>query len=180
MNKKFCLALLLVCLTLIASFSGCANKEISFYIGTSETAENNTPLEPDKTVTVEQSKEKIENSKLVFNKNEDKTFDNMYLCFKGSSIKSVVAKSEKPFSFPQSAVRFNLSLKHSLHLAPPSRSFSSPVTVLKNRLLSNPSSTTFTPLQNGASFVSRRNSESRLSYSSLSVIFGLLKNTVMS
>lgn len=94
MNKKFCLALLLVCLTLIASFSGCANKEISFYIGTSETAENNTKLELDKTVTVEQSKEKIENSKLVFNGNEEDNFDNMYLCFKGSGIKSVVAKSE--------------------------------------------------------------------------------------
>ena len=86
--------LLVIFIIAITSFSGCANKEISFYIGTSETAENNTKLELDKTVTVEQSKEKIENSKLVFNKNEDKTFDNMYLCFKGSSIKSVVAKSE--------------------------------------------------------------------------------------
>ena len=94
MNKKLCLALLLVCLTLIASFSGCANKEISFYLGTSKTADNNTHLEPEKTVTVEQSKEKIENSKLVFNKNEEDNFDNMYLCFKGSSIKSVVANSE--------------------------------------------------------------------------------------
>lgn len=94
MNKKLCLALLVICITVVTSFSGCTNKEISFYLGISETAENNTPLEPDKTVTVEQSKEKIENSKLVFNKNEDKTFDNMYLCFKGNSIKSVVAKSE--------------------------------------------------------------------------------------
>lgn len=94
MDKKLCIALLLVCLTVIASFSGCTNKEISFYFGTSETAENNTKLEPDKTVTVEQSKEKIENSKLVFNKNEEDNFDNMYLCFKGDGIKSVVAKSE--------------------------------------------------------------------------------------
>lgn len=94
MNKKLCIALLVICITVVTLFSGCTNKEISFYLGISETAENNTPLEPDKTVTVEQSKEKIENSKLVFNKNEDKTFDNMYLCFKGNSIKSVVAKSE--------------------------------------------------------------------------------------
>lgn len=94
MNKKFCLDLLLVCLTLIASFSGCTNKGISFYIGTSETAENNISLELGKTVTVEQSKEKIENSELVFNRNEEDSFDNMYLCFKGNSIKSVVAKSE--------------------------------------------------------------------------------------
>lgn len=94
MNKRLCLALLVICIMVVTSFSGCTNKEISFYLGISETAENNTPLEPDKTVTVEQSKEKIENSKLVFNKNEDKTFDNIYLCFKGSSIKSVVAKSE--------------------------------------------------------------------------------------
>lgn len=94
MNKKLCLALLVICITVVTLFSGCTNKEISFYLGISETAENNTKLEPDKTVTVEQSKEKIENSKLVFNKNEDKTLDNMYLCFKGNSIKSVVAKSE--------------------------------------------------------------------------------------
>lgn len=94
MNKKLCIALLVICITVVTLFSGCTNKEISFYLGISETAENNTPLEPDKTVTVEQSKEKIENSKLVFKKNEDKTFDNMYLCFRGNGIKSVVAKSE--------------------------------------------------------------------------------------
>lgn len=94
MNKKLYLVLILVCITAITSFTGCTNKEISFYIGTSETAENNTKLELDKTVTVEQSKEKIENSKLVFNKNEEDNFDNMHLCFKGSSIKSVVANSE--------------------------------------------------------------------------------------
>lgn len=94
MNKKLCLTLLLVFVTVIASFSGCTNKEISFYLGTSETAENNTKLESDKTVTVEQNKEKIENSGLVFNKNKDKNVDNMYLCFKGNGIKSVVAKSE--------------------------------------------------------------------------------------
>ena len=61
MNKKLCLVLLVFCLTVITSFSGCTNKEISFYLGTSETAENNTKLELGKTVTVEQSKEKIEN-----------------------------------------------------------------------------------------------------------------------
>ena len=94
MNKKLCLVLLVFCLTVITSFSGCTNKEISFYLGTSETAENNTKLELGKTVTVEQSKEKIENSKLVFNKNEEDNFDNMYLCFKGNGIKSVVAKSD--------------------------------------------------------------------------------------
>ena len=94
MNKKLCLVLLVFCLTVITSFSGCTNKEISFYIGTSETAENNISLELGKTVTVEQSKEKIENSELVFNRNEEDSFDNMYLCFKGNSIKSVVAKSE--------------------------------------------------------------------------------------
>ncbi len=94
MNKKLCLVLLVIFITVITSFSGCTNKEISFYLGTSKTAENNTKLDPGKTVTVEQSKEKIENSKLVFNKNKDKNFDNMYLCFKGNSIKSVVAKSK--------------------------------------------------------------------------------------
>lgn len=94
MNKKLCLVLLVIFITVITSFSGCTNKEISFYFGTSETAENNTILEPGKTVTVEQSKEKIENSRLVFNKNEEDNFDNMYLCFKGDGIKSVVAKSE--------------------------------------------------------------------------------------
>ncbi len=94
MNKKLYLALIAIFITVVTSFSGCTNKEISFYFGTSETAGNNTILEPGKTVTVEQSKEKIENSKLVFNKNEEKNFDNMYLCFKGNSIKSVVAKSD--------------------------------------------------------------------------------------
>lgn len=94
MNKKLCLALLVICITVITSFSGCTNKEISFYFGTSETAENNTKLEPGKTVTVEQSKEKIENSRLVFNKNKEKNFDNIYLCFNGNGIKSVAAKSK--------------------------------------------------------------------------------------
>lgn len=94
MNKKLCLVLLVIFITVITSFSGCTNKEICFYLGTSETAENNTKFELGKTVTVEQSKEKIENSKLVFNKNEEETFDNMYLCFDGKNIKNVTAKSE--------------------------------------------------------------------------------------
>lgn len=94
MNKKLCIVLLMISVTVIASFSGCGGNEISFYFGTSQTAENNKILETDKTVTIEQNKEKIKNSELVFNRNEEDTFDNMYLCFKGNNIESVVAKSE--------------------------------------------------------------------------------------
>ncbi len=92
MNKK--LVFLLICITMIISLTGCGGKEISFYFGTSETAKNNTSLELNKSVAIKQNKEKIENSDLVFNKNDKNTFDNMYLCFDGKNIKNVTAKSE--------------------------------------------------------------------------------------
>lgn len=93
MNKKFCLSLLLAFISVIISFTACGGNEIRFYLGVSKTAENNKILALDKIAVIEQNKEKIKDSELVFNRNEEDTFDNIYLCFKGNNIKSVAAKS---------------------------------------------------------------------------------------
>ena len=94
MSKKLFLVIILICSTIVVSLTGCGGNEITLYLGTSETPENNTKLELNTAVTIEQSKEKIENSKLVFYKNNDKSFDNINLCFSGNNIKSVVASSK--------------------------------------------------------------------------------------
>lgn len=99
MNKKLCFILLIICAAIIVSFSGCGDNEVSFYFGISENPESNTKLELNTQNTIDQKKEKILNSELVFNKNNEDVFDNMYLCFKGSNINSVVVSSENKTVF---------------------------------------------------------------------------------
>lgn len=94
MNKKLYPALFLICLTAIISLCGCESNRISLYMGISETPENNVKLELNTPVKIEQSKEKIEDSKLVFNANDEDIFDNMNICFSGNNIKNVVMTSE--------------------------------------------------------------------------------------
>lgn len=83
-----------ILLALIVSFSGCNNNEITFYVGLSKNNENNIKFEADTPVVVEQNKEKIENSELVFYKNTDGKFDNLYLNYSGDNIKNIVIKSK--------------------------------------------------------------------------------------
>lgn len=93
-NKIFAIALILIVTVSVLHFSGCGSNEIHFYMGTSINVENDTSLQLNNSITVKQNKEKIENSKVVFYKNNDNSFDSMYISFKGNNIKNVVAKSK--------------------------------------------------------------------------------------
>lgn len=94
MSKKIILVFLITLTTVILSFTGCSQNSVKFYFGTSKTPQSNTELELNKSITVRQEKEKIKNSELVFNKNSEDKFDNMYVCFTGKNIKKVVATSK--------------------------------------------------------------------------------------
>lgn len=95
MNKKFFgIFLILIVTTLVLPFSGCGSNEIHFYMGTSANVENDTSLQLNNSITVKQNKEKIVNGELVFNKNNDNSFDSLYLSFKGNNIKNLIAKSQ--------------------------------------------------------------------------------------
>ena len=99
MKKYLCMSknvfLLTFIILLALSASGCGKNEIELYIGTSTNAENNVLLKQNKDTLIKQTKEKIENSKLVFKLNGRKTYDNLYICYKGNNIKNIKVGSDK-------------------------------------------------------------------------------------
>lgn len=87
MNKKLCPALFLICLTAFIALCGCEHSPAKIYLGNSEKA--GTQLVQGESVVVAQTKESIENSQLVFSKNSDDEYENLYFNFEGGGIKSV-------------------------------------------------------------------------------------------
>ena len=99
MKKYLCMSknvfLLTFIILLALSASGGGKNEIELYIGTSTNAEDNVLLKQNKDTLIKQTKEKIENSKLVFKLNDRKTYDNLYICYKGNNIKNIKVGSDK-------------------------------------------------------------------------------------
>lgn len=87
MNKKFFAVLFLIILAVIISFSGCEPNSAKIFLGNSEN--KGTQLVQGKSVVIVQTKESIKNSQLVFSKNNDGEYENLYFNFEGKGLKSV-------------------------------------------------------------------------------------------
>ena len=87
MNKKSFFAVLIIFAAAIIAFSGCERPSAKIYIGNSE--KSGTKLVQGESVLIAQSKESIEKSQLVFKKNNDDEYENLYFNFEGNNIKSV-------------------------------------------------------------------------------------------
>lgn len=87
MNRKSCLGVFLIFAAAITALSGCERPPAEIYIGNSEKA--GTKLVRGESVFITQAKEGIEKSQLVFSKNNEDEYENLYFNFEGNSIKSV-------------------------------------------------------------------------------------------
>lgn len=92
--KKINAIVFVLIITLVLCFSGCGTNEFNLYIGVSQAYEENTALSKGESVSLVQLKIKIENGQLVFQKNDSKDYDSLYLTFDGENIESVTFKSK--------------------------------------------------------------------------------------
>lgn len=92
--KKINAIVFVLIITLVLCFPGCGTNEFKLYIGVSQACEENTALSKGESVSLVQLKIKIENGQLVFQKNDSKDYDSLYLTFDGENIESVTFKSK--------------------------------------------------------------------------------------